>query len=318
MPEKSFGRSYKARPPLVSDIRRNTNGTNPTLVVCGVILAFSPNSAVQTHIHIAMQNKRQIAVHFAVWIMIGAAFMAILNWAIKKPVVITAEGTGTVLTIPRSQDGHYYLEGAINGQPVRFMVDTGASLVSVGGALAAKLSLPRGAPAMFHTAGGETQGEIVRNQSVSINGLTIGKLSIGVNTRAGDMALLGQNFLKHVPFMQEGNQLQLRFVSNATISPESSPGTLALFTLGGLLALAALVRFMVLRQEAKAKLKTPAEGVFGIRPDKPSAYARLLLACGGDFQRVARLIGFEKSKAPSIDTKEATKRALERLYRDRQ
>lgn len=42
-------------------------------------------------------------------------------------------------------------------------------------------------------------------------------------------------------------------------------------------------------------------------------YDKLLRACGGDANKVARLIDFEKSRAPSIDDQEAMKRALSLL-----
>jgi hypothetical protein len=52
--------------------------------------------------------------------------------AVVSPKVaraVAAGGTGVVV-IDRSHDQHFYVAGSINGHPVTFMVDTGASVVS--------------------------------------------------------------------------------------------------------------------------------------------------------------------------------------------
>ena len=38
---------------------------------------------------------------------------------------------GSELVLKRSRNGHYFFPGTINGQPVTFLLDTGATLVSV-------------------------------------------------------------------------------------------------------------------------------------------------------------------------------------------
>ena len=58
------------------------------------------------------------------------------------------------VVLVRNRAGHYVASGAINGQPVVFMVDTGSTDVSVPEALAGRLGLRRGAPLSMETAGG--------------------------------------------------------------------------------------------------------------------------------------------------------------------
>lgn len=56
-------------------------------------------------------------------------------------------GDGYVeLRLVSSRQGHYLLNGQINGQGVTFLLDTGATQVAVPEALAARLALERGAP----------------------------------------------------------------------------------------------------------------------------------------------------------------------------
>lgn len=159
-----------------------------------------------------MNGAKRYIFYVVVWLGIIAATWLLGNSLSNRPAVLSADASGAVLAIPRNADGHYYIDGSINGHPVRFLVDTGASYVSVGGELASQIGLPRGVPANFGTAAGQSAGELVKGQTVSIGSLTISKLSVGVNPGAGNMALLGQNFLKHVVLTQGGGQLELRFV----------------------------------------------------------------------------------------------------------
>ncbi len=81
----------------------------------------------------------------------------------QAPIVamVNTDSVEKEIVIPRSKDGHYYVRGKINGYPVDFMVDTGASIVSISYDLARSIHLPRGVPANFSTAGGNMIGEVV-------------------------------------------------------------------------------------------------------------------------------------------------------------
>ena len=119
--------------------------------------------------------------------------------------------------IPRSRDGHYYVSGAINGRPLTFMVDTGASTVVVSADLAAKIGLTRGVPTPFKTAGGIVWGETVSDQTIEAGGMQLKGLRVGVVAQMDqrDYALLGQNFLRHIDVIQSGDQMVLRMKSGS-------------------------------------------------------------------------------------------------------
>jgi len=143
-----------------------------------------------------------------VWIaLFGIAYMVID--AQLQPKVATAESGGEIV-IPRSRDGHFYVAGKINGEPVTFMVDTGASTVSVNSALAGRLGLPRGRPVAVGTAGGMTQGEEVTGQTVSLGGLAVRDVRIIVLAGMPGEALLGQNVLRHLEVVQTAERMVLR------------------------------------------------------------------------------------------------------------
>jgi aspartyl protease family protein len=149
------------------------------------------------------------AGYAAIWLSLGAlaylGMSAVVSPKIARPVV--TDGQGAVV-IERSHDQHFYVEGAINGHPVTFLVDTGASLVSVSDELARKIGLAAGSPAIFDTAGGRTVGQIVPEASVRVGSIRVDGIRVGVGT--GERALLGQNFLNKVELNQGADRMILR------------------------------------------------------------------------------------------------------------
>ena len=149
-----------------------------------------------------------------VWLAISAVvYYAISSY--QKPVVATLKDVDRVtgeVVIPRSHDGHYYVEGAINGHPVIFMIDTGASVVSVGEGVAQAAGLPRGAVARFQTAGGEVVGQMVAGVAVEAAGIRVEglRIAVGPDLGPGGIALLGQNFLRRIEVTQRDDRMVLR------------------------------------------------------------------------------------------------------------
>lgn len=145
-----------------------------------------------------------------IWTAISGAAYLYFD-ARQQPTIVTARpdlADGQVV-IPRSRDGHYYLRGAIGGHVVDFMVDTGATTVSISRTVARKANLPAGIPASFSTAGGAVAGEIVSGQAVEAGGIAVEGLSVGVGIH-GDIGLLGQNFLRNVDVLQLEDKMILK------------------------------------------------------------------------------------------------------------
>jgi clan AA aspartic protease (TIGR02281 family) len=97
--------------------------------------------------------------------------------------------------LQQQSDGHYHIAGAINGQPVRFMLDTGASLVTVSDAVARRAGLECEQPASFTTANGEVKGCVARQEEVAFGGYRLFHIDVAIMPNMGDMALLGMNAL---------------------------------------------------------------------------------------------------------------------------
>ena len=167
-----------------------------------------PNSTVQGRIHPAF---------LLFWIALAVVAYFGMDALIKPKVAsvsVTVEGEREIV-IPRSRNGHYYVAGTINGYPTTFMVDTGASTVAIDPQVARGAGVPKGNPSTFHTASGETQGEMVASQAISIGGLRFSNLRIAVIDGVGEYGLLGQNVLRHLDVIQSGDQMILRAKTNS-------------------------------------------------------------------------------------------------------
>lgn len=148
----------------------------------------------------------------AFWLVVMAAlYWAMERWLEPPAVRVTAAGE---LVIPRHADGHFRVAGSVNGEPVLFLVDTGASVVGVGEALARRAGLAGGEPARFHTANGVRSGRMVRADVVLQGGLAVRGLRVGVGLELGRgddaQALLGQNFLQHFEVQMDRERMLLR------------------------------------------------------------------------------------------------------------
>ena len=149
-------------------------------------------------------------VALTIWIIISTVIYLYFD-ARQKPTIAVASAdlvSGQII-IPRSIDGHYYVRGAINGHPVDFMVDTGASIVSISHDIALSTDLPGGIPANILTANGTVMGRIVSGQTIEAGGIVVEGLNIGIGV-GGNIALLGQNFLRKVDVLQSGDKMVLR------------------------------------------------------------------------------------------------------------
>ena len=118
---------------------------------------------------------------------------------------------GAELVLKRSRDGHYVFPGTINGQPVTFLLDTGATLVSVPAHLANDLQLSPGAFQQSITANGNVTTRATRIESLAFGPFNVREVSASLNPgMRSDQVLLGMSVLKQLEFTQRGDTLILR------------------------------------------------------------------------------------------------------------
>lgn len=101
--------------------------------------------------------------------------------------------------IPRAPDGHYYVTLDVNGTPVRFMADTGASSVVLTQEDARRLGIDRRKLAYVgeaQTANGAVRTARVRLKTVTLGPFTDAGLGAWVNEGPMPSSLLGMDYLR--------------------------------------------------------------------------------------------------------------------------
>ncbi len=120
------------------------------------------------------------------------------------------DGTQEV-TLQRNQLGHYVATGHINQQPVVFLLDTGATIVSVPETLSQQLNLEKGTPLLVNTANGTITTYNTQIAEIALGNIKLRNVRGSINPHMqGNEILLGMSFLKKLEFSQVGNTLILR------------------------------------------------------------------------------------------------------------
>jgi aspartyl protease family protein len=120
-------------------------------------------------------------------------------------------GSRAEVVLKRNRYGHYVATGAINDRPVEFLLDTGASDVSVPLDLAERLGLKKGPRVRFETANGRVDGYMTNLDQVQLSDIQLHQVRASINPgMSGDSVLLGMSFLRHIEFTQRGDSMTLR------------------------------------------------------------------------------------------------------------
>lgn len=114
---------------------------------------------------------------------------------------LRAEATGTEIVagetvrIPMSDDGHFWVTARVNGQDVRFMVDSGASVTTVSKNAAQAADIPiTFRRVMVNTANGQAWVTKSHAETLQIGPIERSDFPVNVN-ETQDLNLLGMNFL---------------------------------------------------------------------------------------------------------------------------
>ena len=107
--------------------------------------------------------------------------------------------------------GHFRASGRINGQPVLFLLDTGATDVAVPESLVETLGLERGAPIELLTANGRATGYRTRLERLQLGDIVLTDVRALIAPGMGnDQVLLGMSALRQLEFTQRDGTLLLR------------------------------------------------------------------------------------------------------------
>ena len=158
----------------------------------------------------ALINRRErfarMATMFLAWVaLFGAGFVLFtfrddLGYVAQR---LRAEATGTPIVVaggkevrvPMAIDGHFWVEGDVNGLPVKFLVDSGATMTTISrsDARQAGLAIDDRLGQLVRTGNGMVRVATARTPSLRV--ATIVRRDVGVHVADDDLSVLGMNFL---------------------------------------------------------------------------------------------------------------------------
>lgn len=118
-------------------------------------------------------------------------------------------GEGIEVVLESDRQGHFIATGAINGREVTFLVDTGATLVSVPEGRADELGLAKMAPIGLQTAAGPVSGWLTRIDEVRLGDIVQRDVRAAISPGRSDTILLGMSFLRELEMSQSDGRLRL-------------------------------------------------------------------------------------------------------------
>ena len=123
----------------------------------------------------------------------------------------------TVITLRADPAGHFFADGFIQGLPTRFLVDTGATGVTLSQREAERLGLPwRTAPkATAQTANGALEARLVVLPSLTVGGVTLRDIGAVVLPSQLEQVLLGNSFLTHFRLRRDDDVMRLELKPDA-------------------------------------------------------------------------------------------------------
>lgn len=138
----------------------------------------------------------------------------------KRPLRVGQHAVGTIadgggadrLVLHADAQGHFFTTGTINGVSVRFLVDTGASMISLGASDARRMGLDfnRGQKGISQTANGQVVVSKLQLDNVRIGGMTLHQVDAVIHQSDLPIALLGMSVLNRMEMMRDGNTMTLK------------------------------------------------------------------------------------------------------------
>jgi aspartyl protease family protein len=131
----------------------------------------------------------------------------------QSKAVAADSGEPRETVLEREANGHFYVNAKVNGEVVRFIVDTGATGVALTEDDARRVGLAF-SPSEFEYVGegaaGPVRGKLVTIDKIEVDGKTVEDVS-GAVLQGGDLSLLGQSYLSRMGEVQmRGDYMVLR------------------------------------------------------------------------------------------------------------
>jgi aspartyl protease family protein len=144
-----------------------------------------------------------------VWLVLGALVFVGVQWWQHRQQQMSFQAEGGVIEIRRGLDGHYHWPGRVNGEPVDFLIDTGATGTAISITLARELGLESEGRVRSSTANGVASGEVVRIDLTLEGGVRAERLRVVALPGLGGSPLLGMDVLGRLHWQQQAGVLRI-------------------------------------------------------------------------------------------------------------
>ena len=163
-----------------------------------------------------MSNPGQALRHAALWVLIGS--LLALGYSIWSGMGRLGSELNPVqgrqvnggISFPATLNGPFVIRGAVNGEPIVFIVDTGASDVVLPAEEARRIGIDPDKldyTLPFRTASGMTYGARIRLEEMRLGPITMRGVRAAVIREGLDHALLGMSFLGRLSSYQVSNDV---------------------------------------------------------------------------------------------------------------
>ena len=161
---------------------------------------------------------------FIGWVIIFGAFFIAFTLkdeflALGQRVLLETRGGIEQQEVPgevrvrQSPDGHFWVTAEINGEPIRFLVDSGATTTSISTDTARRAGIEpsSGRGAMVQTANGIVMVQRGRAERLQVGSIERRDVAVHISDAFGDMNVIGMNFLSTLSsWSVEGRMLVMR------------------------------------------------------------------------------------------------------------
>jgi len=146
-------------------------------------------------------------------VLLNGEELTLLPQMVTTPTGVSpGAGTDGKTVLWVQQDGFFYVDGRVNGQQTRFLIDTGANTVAFNSRTARQLGIDTsdGVIGQAATAGGMTEFVAVTIDSITIGSIVVHNVAAAVIPGEHPRTpLLGASFLNRVKMKRDGPRMEL-------------------------------------------------------------------------------------------------------------
>lgn len=132
---------------------------------------------------------------------------------VGQNVAVQSSGKGPATAVLTADgQGHFLTTGNINGTTVRFLVDTGASMISLGASDARRIGIDArtGERGITNTANGQAVVSRVKLDTVRVGEIVMNNVDALVHQQDMPIVLLGMSFLNRMEMQRDGDTMTLK------------------------------------------------------------------------------------------------------------